>query len=326
MKIKNNNHGITLIALVVTIIVIIILATISINGVLELIDRVKLEESKIYNAIHEGDVQINNYYDEFPNIPDNLIINGVDSDPNPNTNTVDPDQNTNTVDPEPPVTPEPDTTKPTVKVSVTSTGYDTISVKVTATDTGSGLGTNPVYKYSIKKSSANTDYLSYTTSVNSTMTFNDLKQDEKYDIQVKVKDTANNEGEGTTTGTTALCHVCEGSGEEEQEQLVACHECKNGAIFEECNTCTGSGDCLPCGGDGLICDLHGSDTVQCQEECWREGWVRDCECTKELYITGKCVECKGDGGVYVDCSECEDGYYYDTVNGTCSNCEGAGCN
>jgi len=229
MKIGKNNNGITLIALVVTIIVIIILATISINGVFGengLLHRAKLEQEKTYNSIHGDEGNLNHVISIFEN-------GTKKNEENLNTNTADPGPNTNTVNPEP--EPEPDTTDPTVNVTVNSKGYDTISVKVTATDDDSGLGTNPVYKYYIRPSTSN--QFSYIGSGGTTYTFNNLYQNTQYYIQATVDDTAGNTGTGNTNTYTNLCSTCNASGKEEKENTRICNECEEGVIIVPCEYC-----------------------------------------------------------------------------------------
>ena len=113
-----------------------------------------------------------------------------------------------------------DEINPTVNVSLGTATSNSISINVSATDTESGMSSNPVYTYYIKESSQ--DDGSYTAPENAkdiaanTYTFAGLKQSTSYDIKVEVKaDIAGNIGTGTLLKQTTKT-IPSGGGETEQ--------------------------------------------------------------------------------------------------------------
>lgn len=89
-----------------------------------------------------------------------------------------------------------DTTGPTVNLSTSAT-YNSITVTVNASDSGSGLATTDTYKYYINNESTPRN-----TSTSNSYTFSGLSAQTGYSIKVEVADKLNNIGTGTASVTT----------------------------------------------------------------------------------------------------------------------------
>ena len=89
-----------------------------------------------------------------------------------------------------------DTTGPTVSLSTSAT-YNSITVTVNASDSGSGLATTDTYKYYINNESTPRN-----TSTSNSYTFSGLSAQTGYSIKVEVADKLNNIGTGTASVTT----------------------------------------------------------------------------------------------------------------------------
>ena len=168
-KEQNTNHGITLIALVVTIVILIILATISIgslfgeNGLIK-----KAQEAKQYQAnaisMEQGAMDKLETYAN--------LIGGGSGVPAPPT----------------------DTTGPTVNIEVVTVTETSIQVKVTATDE-SGLAESDTYKFFINDEEKE-------KNTTGEFTFEGLTVGTKYTIKVEVKDKVGNLGSATKEVTS----------------------------------------------------------------------------------------------------------------------------
>jgi len=288
---KFNSRGITLISLVVTIVVLIILSTVTIYSVLGeggLIDSAEKKTQSQANRQAIDDTKIDELEEQ---LRDDTGHGEYE---------------------EGGIVETPDTTNPTVNVTVSSKGYDTITVSVTASDEDSGLGTNPVYAYYIGTSPSN---ITLKHSGGASYAFDGLKQKTQYYIKVTVADTAGNTGTGNTDDYTDLCPACNAVGK--RQQAVDCLPCEaTGNLSIPCTTCSGSGVCPTCKGTGVTCSRH-ADPTQCNSRtCSR--YQSDCGCS-----SGKCAGCNGNKNITQDCPNCVDGFYYEEI--TCMTCEGAGC-
>ena len=100
-----------------------------------------------------------------------------------------------------------DEINPTVNVSLGTSTSNSIVVNVSATDSESGMSSNPVYTYYIKESSQGEENYATpsgaTEIASNTYIFAGLKQSTSYDIKVEVKaDIAGNMGTGTLLNQT----------------------------------------------------------------------------------------------------------------------------
>ena len=157
-KVKNQK-GITLVALVVTIIVIIILSTVTISAVFGddgMLKKAQEIKDTTQNSIAEDEGELNTLLTEYAN-----LMGGGNE-----TGEGNPD--------------EPDTTPPSISLSTSET-EDSITVIVTASDE-SGLLESGAYEYyldNVQQGMATTE---------STKTFTGLKASTEYTIKVIVKD------------------------------------------------------------------------------------------------------------------------------------------
>ena len=182
-KYTRETKGITLVALVITIIIIIILSTVAINmafGENGLITQAQKAKDMGANSTTAEQEEMNSLLEEYSNI---MSEGNEIEEPNP---------------------PENDETPPVVTVTSEKTTSNSIKVNVTAIDNESGMTDSPTYTYSIKQSSQ--DDNSYTTPsdasniTTSTYTFTGLTQGTSYDVKVEVNgDKAGNIGIGYLT-------------------------------------------------------------------------------------------------------------------------------
>lgn len=91
---------------------------------------------------------------------------------------------------------------PQVTVSKTATTSNSITVKVDANDTGSGMSADAKYNYYIKANEEKEYRLISGNDVNTAYTFTGLKAQTTYNIKVTTSDVIGNQGEGTVDATT----------------------------------------------------------------------------------------------------------------------------
>ena len=197
---KNKKQkGITLIALIITIVILLILAAVTIDVAIDgkLFDTAKDAVDRTNDRVAEEQGTIDELMNEWDKLQEN-------TEENPNTNTGGENNNTsgegnnNTGDGGEII----DNTPPTVTVTVQGTTTNSITVNVTARDNETGMVSEPQYTYYIKETSTNT-YQQKANNTNSSYTYTGLTQGTKYDIKVEVNgDEAGNVGTGTTQGTT----------------------------------------------------------------------------------------------------------------------------
>ena len=171
--------GITLVALVITVVILIILATVTINvafGDGGLIDQAKLAAEKTANSIYDEEASLANLTAYL-----NEELGGSEIEPpNPNQNEI--------VDPEP----TEDTEDPVISsFTETEVTENSITVSVMATDNSDGS-----LKYEYKIGSG-----SYTTG-GTTFTFSGLEASTQYTLIVKVTDEAGNSKESSINVST----------------------------------------------------------------------------------------------------------------------------
>ena len=169
--IYKGKNGITLIALVITIVVLLILAGITIASLLDdngIINRAKEAKNKIEEAQRNETEQLQNLTNSL-----NEMIGNNEEEVNP-----------------------------TVKVTLGTITTSSISVTVTISNLQSEMPVNPVYNYYIKKSTdANYSGVSY-TGTETSYTFVRLIQNTSYDVKVTTQDNAGKTLEGTLTRIT----------------------------------------------------------------------------------------------------------------------------
>ena len=176
--------GITLVALVVTIVILIILATVTISatfGENGLIKQAQKTKESAENFVQSEEHEMNKLLQEYANMME---------------------EDAGTPEPEP----EVDTIPPVITVTVGETTTNSITVNVQVVDNESGMKENPMYTYYLKKSSeAEGSYQAKATDVtNSSYTFAGLEQETSYDIKVEVDgDKAGNKGEKGITASTS---------------------------------------------------------------------------------------------------------------------------
>ena len=200
MKMQNKKQkGITLIALIITIVILLILAAVTIDVAIDgkLFDTAKDAVDRTNDRVAEEQGTIDELMNEWDKLQEN-------TEENPNTNTGGENNN---------ISGEGnnneggggeiiDNTPPIVTVTVQGTTTNSITVNVTARDNETGMVSQPQYTYYIKEASAST-YEQKTTNANSSYTYTGLTQGTTYDIKVEVNgDEAGNVGTGTTQGTT----------------------------------------------------------------------------------------------------------------------------
>ena len=174
-----SNKGITLVALIITIIVLLILAAISIDIAIDgkLFDRSKETVSQANNKLGEEQNRVNRLINEWDNLETGISGNTTGNEPE-------------------------DTTPPTVEIEIKGKTSNSIAINVTARDNESGMIETPIYTYYIKKSTESI-YEEKTSNNNASYTFTELTQGITYDIKVEVQgDNAGNKGEDTTKATT----------------------------------------------------------------------------------------------------------------------------
>ena len=168
----SRNKGITLIALVVTIVILIILATVSIsvlfgeNGLIKKAQEARDHQS---NAITMEEEDLNRLTAEFTN-----AMEGGSGIPEPPT----------------------DTTGPTVNITVGTVTDTSIQIQVTATDE-SGLAESETYRFLLNEEEKG-------KNTTGEYTFSGLTAGTKYTIKVEVKDKVGNIGEATQDVTTSV--------------------------------------------------------------------------------------------------------------------------
>ena len=91
---------------------------------------------------------------------------------------------------------------PQVTLTRTTTTSNSITVKVDAKDTGSGMPADAKYKYYIKANEETEYRLISENNINTAYTFTGLKAQTTYHIKVTTSDVIGNEGEGTLNATT----------------------------------------------------------------------------------------------------------------------------
>ena len=164
---QKKQSGITLVALVVTMLILIILATVTINAVLGdngLIKQAQKTKDIAEDYIAKEEEDMNRLAQEYANM--------MAEDNNPSL-------------------PE-DKTPPTVDIVVGEVTETSIAVTVNATDDSGEIGS---YKYYINGEEK-------TTSATNTYTFSGLTAGTEYTIKVEAFDKANNKGENSTKAST----------------------------------------------------------------------------------------------------------------------------
>ena len=167
-KIAERQNGITLVALVITIIIIIILSTVTINmafGENGLITQAKKAKDMTLNSVTAEQEGMNSVMSEYLNVM--------------------------AEDSELPLPPA-DTTPPTVEITVGETTENSIVITVNATDDSGEIAS---YKYYLNET------LKDTLTSNS-YTFTGLTAGTEYTIKVEAYDKAGNMGEKSTTAST----------------------------------------------------------------------------------------------------------------------------
>ena len=174
-----SNKGITLVALIITVIILLILSAISIDIAIDgkLFDRSKETVSEANNKLGEEQNRVDSLVNEWDNLETGTSGNTSGNEPE-------------------------DTTPPTVEVEIERTTSNSITINVTATDNESGMIETPTYTYYIKKSTESI-YEEKASNNTSSHIFTDLTQETTYDIKVEVAgDNAGNTGTGTAQATT----------------------------------------------------------------------------------------------------------------------------
>ena len=196
---NKKQKGITLIALIITIVILLILAAVTIDVAIDgkLFDTAKDAVDRTNDRVAEEQGTIDELMNEWDKLQEN-------TEENPNTNTGGENNN---------ISGEGnnneggggeiiDNTPPIVTATVGGTTTNSITVNVTARDNETGMVSEPEYTYYIKEASAGT-YEQKVTNKNSSYTYTGLTQGTTYDIKVEVNgDEAGNVGTGTTQGTT----------------------------------------------------------------------------------------------------------------------------
>lgn len=131
-----SNKGITLVALIITIIVLLILSAVSIDIAIDgkLFDKSQETVSEANNKLGEEQNRVDGLINEWDNLETGISGNTSGNEPE-------------------------DTTPPTVEVEIERTTSNSITINVTATDNESGMIETPTYTYYIKKSNKNLIFL-----------------------------------------------------------------------------------------------------------------------------------------------------------------------
>ena len=131
-----SNKGITLVALIITVIILLILSAITIDIAIDgkLFDRSKETVSEANNKLGEEQNRVDSLVNEWDNLETGTSGNTSGNEPE-------------------------DTTPPTVEVEIERTTSNSITINVTATDNESGMIETPTYTYYIKKSNKNLIFL-----------------------------------------------------------------------------------------------------------------------------------------------------------------------
>ena len=189
-KTQNKEKGITLVALVITILIIIILASVTINFVFGengLINMAELaRDGYVNDTEYEGEANANlvAYM--------NSYIAGLNGGSNPNES-------------------EEDVTPPTVTLIERDVAYNSISINVTAEDLESGLASENTYVYYLNG-------VEQVKSNSSIYTFSKLTAETSYTIKVEVYNGVGIKGEGSITirtiakpnyGAEVIGYTCE---------------------------------------------------------------------------------------------------------------------
>ena len=174
MKIKTEEKGITLVALILIVVIMIILAAVTINVTLSeggLIDQAQHAAEQTANAAKSEQKQLASLEQELANIL------AEDSQITP---------------------PEPDQIPPVVSnITINEVTDSTIKITVTASDEQSGLAESNAYRYYI-----NDEPTPREISSSNTYTYTGLNASTTYNIKVEVVDKENNSGIGIATATT----------------------------------------------------------------------------------------------------------------------------
>ena len=174
MKIKTEEKGITLVALILTVVIMLILAAVTINVTLGeggLIDQAQHAAEQTANAAKSEQEQLASLEQELANIL------AEDSQITP---------------------PEPDQIPPVVSnITINEVTDSTIKITVTASDEQSGLAESNAYRYYI-----NDEPTPREISSSNTYTYTGLNASTTYNIKVEVVDKENNSGIGIATATT----------------------------------------------------------------------------------------------------------------------------
>ena len=178
------NAGITLITLVITILIIIILAGITINATLGdngLIHQAQLEKDSVEGTIESESSKMNSLLQEYANLMAEDAEGGIQE-------------------------PEEDTTPPTVTIIEGEITSNSITITVSANDPESGLASENAYIY----------YLNGVEQIrnnSSSHTFSGLTAETQYTIKVEVYNGVGLKGEDSTTLSTISKKVENSKGE-----------------------------------------------------------------------------------------------------------------
>ena len=178
------NAGITLITLVITILIIIILAGITINATLGdngLIHQAQLEKDSVEGTIESESSKMNSLLQEYANLMAEDAEGGIQE-------------------------PEEDTTPPTVTIIEGEITENSIGISVNANDPESGLASTNAYVYYLNG-------VEQTRSNSSSYTFSGLTAETQYTIKVEVYNGVGVKGEDSITVSTTSKTVENSKGE-----------------------------------------------------------------------------------------------------------------
>ena len=174
MKIETEEKGITLVALILTVVIMLILAAVTINVTLGeggLIEQAQHAAEQTANAAKSEQEQLASLEQELANI---LAEDGQITPP------------------------KPDQIPPVVSnITINEVTDSTIKITVTASDEQSGLAESNAYRYYI-----NDEPTPREISSSNTYTYTGLNASTTYNIKVEVVDKENNSGIGLATATT----------------------------------------------------------------------------------------------------------------------------
>lgn len=166
-------QGITLVALVITIVILIILATVAINfafGNNGLINRAEQAKDFYANDTQYTEESVTNVESYLDDIIAGAGVSGGDEEE----------------------TPQEDTTPPTVEIIVGERTENSIAITVNATDDSGEIATYKYYLNGEEKDTLSTN----------TYTFTGLTAGTEYTIKVEAYDKVNNKGENSTKAST----------------------------------------------------------------------------------------------------------------------------